>query len=121
MENLLAGELCEESQKNRSGGGFRELFVYCGDLGGVLGFPPSQRACSPPLPLTSIILNVPLTEPPLPYEITVLSERSIAGNVPSGQDLSSNHCGVIGQRRAMSGVIMVRTFSIRVSQSREKS
>src|SRR3990172_1656681 len=48
-------------QKSGAEAGQR-AFAYCGGLGGVLGFPPSRWACTPPLRLTSIPLNVPLTE-----------------------------------------------------------
>jgi hypothetical protein len=49
------------SQMQQSGGGFRELYVHWGGLGGVLGFPPPVGLLTAPTPDLNV-RSVPLTE-----------------------------------------------------------
>ena len=62
--------------KNRSGGGSRELYVHCGGLGGVLGFPPLGGPAHRPYtrPQCPGVFLSP--RPPLNYKITFFRPRS---------------------------------------------
>jgi hypothetical protein len=90
-------------QKNRAEAGSESVVSSVGVLEGFYRLPILQWACTPPLRLTPVPLNVPLTEASAHLKDNRPCARSIVGDVPLGQVTES-----LWRKRAGAGHVRSR-------------